>query len=71
MDILLGKKQIIPEQGDLKPQVILAIYYKHEWIHCFLLWLVSRNLLSFSLLSLLFCSLLARILWCHIDMKKA
>ena len=30
MDILLGKKQIIPEQGDLKPQVILAIYYKHE-----------------------------------------
>ena len=30
MDILLGKKQIIPEQGDLKPQVILASYYKHE-----------------------------------------
>lgn len=30
MDILLGKKQIIPEQGDLKPQVIPAVHYKHE-----------------------------------------
>lgn len=30
MDILLGKKQIIPEQGDLKPQIIPAVHYKHE-----------------------------------------